>query len=188
MRRGLVALVAVVALSACVEDTSGGPAAAPHPSDDGPPCVTAGSPSGPAGSGPALADLALPCFPSGGAVRLARLGRPVVINLWASWCDPCRQELPEFESYAKQATGGPLVVGVATGTGRPAARSIVDEFGLTFPNLYDPDMTLFRSVGRAALPVTLFVDAHGRLTHVYNGKALGRAAIQRLVAEHLGIG
>jgi thiol-disulfide isomerase/thioredoxin len=190
MRRGLVALVALVALSAC-GGTSGGSAAAPHPS--GEPCVEASPPpsgpasSGPASSGPALADLTLACLTGGGEVRLAHLGRPVLINLWASWCGPCRQELPAFQRYAQRAAGAVLVVGVATDTGRTAGRSVVDDLGLTFPMLYDRDRTLLLAAGRANLPVTLFVDAHGRVAYVYNSTALDDAAIASLAAEHLGV-
>jgi thiol-disulfide isomerase/thioredoxin len=186
MRHALVALVALVALSAC-SGTGDGPAAKPHPSG-GPPCVVGDpSPSGSASTGPALADLALACFAGGGEVRIAHLGRPAVINLWASWCEPCRKELPAFESYAQRAPAGLLIIGVATDTTRGAAQSIIDEFGLTFPTLNDPDRKLMLAVGRGALPVTLFVDARGRLAHLYNSSALDGPAIERLVAEHLGV-
>jgi thiol-disulfide isomerase/thioredoxin len=186
MSRGLIALVTLVALAACTGGTGEGSAAGPHPSG-GPPCVAAASaPSGPPSSGPALADLRLRCFAGGAEVRLARLGRPLVVNLWASWCGPCREELPAFEQFAQRAAGRIAVIGVATRTSRDAAGSIIDDLGLTFPTLYDYDQKLLHAVERTLLPVTLFVDARGHVAYVYNSTTLDVPAIERLAAQHLG--
>lgn len=188
VRIGLVALVALVALSACGNETGERPPAADRrPSASGAPCVppAAGTPS-PA-SGPRAPDLALACFAGGGEVNLATLGRPAIVNLWATWCQPCYDELPALNEYAKRS--GVLALGVVTDDRRRSEiTSTVADLGLTFPILYDPDARLLTAVGRRNLPVTLFVTAAGTLAYTYNAGALDTAGFERLAREHLGVG
>ena len=186
-RLGVVALVALVALSACGKETGERPSAADrHPSDGGAPCVPpASGPPSPA-SGPKAPDLALACFAGGGKVRLTALGRPAIVNLWASWCEPCYKELPALNGYAQR--GAVLVLGVATDDrSRSHVRSAIADLGLGFPILYDPDAELLAAVGRRNLPVTLFVTATGELAYTYNSVALDAAGFERLAREHLGV-
>jgi thiol-disulfide isomerase/thioredoxin len=138
------------------------------------------------GSGSKLPDLALPCFTGGQQVRLAALRGPAVINLWATWCPPCRTELPAMQRLADQAGDRLRVVGVDTGDERDAAASFGADTGVALPTLYDRDKTLMNALGRTALPVTVFVDAAGR-TYVYNQVALDDAALARLVRQHTGV-
>jgi cytochrome c biogenesis protein CcmG, thiol:disulfide interchange protein DsbE len=133
-----------------------------------------------------LPDLTLPCFTGGRPVRLARLPGPAVINLWASWCGPCRTELPAMQRLADRAGDRLRVVGVDTGDGRDAAASFGADTGVALPTLYDRDKALMNALGRTALPVTVFVDAAGR-TYLYNRAALDDAALARLVREHTGV-
>ena len=151
-------------------------------------CTGSGDAGGsPAAEGP-LADVVLPCLAGGQQVRLGALGRPTVINLWASWCAPCREELPTFQRYAARSAGAVLVLGVATEDTLPAARSLVDDLGLTFPMLYDRDAAVRNASGKlAGLPVTIFLDANGVMVYSYNGRALDDATLAGLVERHLGV-
>jgi thiol-disulfide isomerase/thioredoxin len=162
------------------------------PTPSGPPCVTPAAPSstGPAGSatGEPLPDITLPCFAGGQPVRLAHLGEPTVINLWASWCAPCRTELPQVQRYAERAAGRVQVIGVITSDpNRGGAQSLIDDLGLRFPMLYDEPATLRTQVGVQALPVTLLVDARGRVAYRYNARPLDEAALADLVDRYLGV-
>lgn len=167
-------------------------------------CMVAPTPTGPPSTGAApvatppasigepssrrqLPGLALPCLDGPGSVQLRNLRGPVLINVWASWCPPCREELPAFQRYAQRAGGQVKVIGVDTADTRPAANSVVEDFGLTFPNLYDRDSQLQKAMGGRPLPVTVFVDANGAVVHVYNGKALDDAALDQLVRQHFGV-
>ena len=120
-------------------------------------------------------------------MRLAALGGPLVVNLWATWCGPCRQELPEFQQYATRVGDRVRVVGVLTSDGAPAGRSFAADLGLKFPMLVDDDGRLLAAVGAAGLPVTLFVDAAGHIAYMYNAQALDEPALANLVARHLGV-
>lgn len=190
----VVAAVAVLlALAGCTGSTGR------QGSDDGtttapPVSFTACPPTtGPAQSGiQPMPDVALPCFAGGDSVSLARsFGKPTVVNFWASWCAPCREELPAFQRYADRAARDPatevLVLGVVTGDRREAAASLAADLGIDFPALYDPDRLLTRQLGRSALPLTLFFDAQGRLVHLYQAAPLTEPALERLVTTHLGV-
>ncbi len=157
------------------------------------PCPAASSASpvagGPAASSPTvrLPDLRLACLTGGELVPLAHLGRPMVLNLWASWCAPCRAELPQLEKFSHRAGDGVLVLGVVTGDTRSAAISVADDFGVGFPAVFDPDRRFLTEIGRAALPVTIFADADGRVRHVDSSGALTEARLSELTMTHLGV-
>jgi cytochrome c biogenesis protein CcmG/thiol:disulfide interchange protein DsbE len=146
---------------------------------------SAGSSAG-AAAAAKLPDLTLACFTRGEPVRLVGLRGPAVINLWATWCAPCRTELPAMQRLADRAGDRLRVVGVDTGDERDAAASFGADTGVALPTLFDPDKTLMTALRRPALPVTVFVDATGR-TFVYNAAALDDAQLGRLVREHTGV-
>jgi thiol-disulfide isomerase/thioredoxin len=146
--------------------------------------TTAGS-AAPAGA--PLPDLALPCYAGGPDVDLAAVRGPAVINLWASWCAPCRTELPVLQGFADRHAGEVRVIGVVAMDERDAAVGLADDLGLRFPQLDDRDGRLMRAVERSALPITLFVDRAGRVSELYNGRALDRSTLDELAERHLGL-
>lgn len=145
------------------------------------------APTGPAVAG-SLAKVSLPCFAGGGSVALDRgYGKPTVINLWASWCQPCRQELPEIQSYAAKAAGKVEVLTVDVRDTRTSGESFAQDAGVRLPTLYDAKGALLRGVGRTALPVTLLLDGSGRLVYTYNAQALTATTLDALVTQHLHV-
>jgi thiol-disulfide isomerase/thioredoxin len=177
-------LVLVLALAGCASSTvESAPSSVasclpPAPS----PSVT---PSGRAAA--RIPDLTLDCFPGSGRVRLTELHRPTIVNLWASWCAPCRTELPAFQRFAGTVGDRVLVLGVDTGDTRDAGAGLLQDTKVTFPSLFDARGTLLSGVGRSALPVTLFVDADGGIRYVYNDKALDESGLARLASTYLGV-
>lgn len=135
----------------------------------------------------ALPDLTLPCLADGSSFALRDLRGPAVITLWASWCAPCRDELPAFEQMADRYGGHLHVVGINTRDRRAAAVSLGTDLGLTFPVLADPDEQVRVAVRRAALPVTLFIDRSGQIRHVHDSTALDGPTLAALVQRHLGL-
>lgn len=79
----------------------------------------------------------------GGDVRLSDLrGRPVIVNFWASWCIPCREEAPLLREIAEQqAEGGLVIVGIMYQDREADARKFIEDYGLTFPSLIDKDLS-----------------------------------------------
>jgi thiol-disulfide isomerase/thioredoxin len=193
-----VALLAI--LGACSGAASGAPGSArtgepapfalcPDPSGAGPISPAAATPAGP--TRPAgtrtLPSVTLPCFAGGKPVDLAHLGRPAVVNFWASDCPPCRQEMPELERFATAMKSLLVVIGVDTLDRRSAAASAAVDFGASYPSLFDSDGLLLRAWGRNVLPVTLLVDATGVVQHEYVGAALTQSTLDDLVERYLGI-
>jgi len=158
----------------------------------GPECVTRATSSTAASptvaAGDPFPDLSLPCLEGGRPVRLGTLGTPMLVNLWASWCGPCRQELPEFQRFAQRAGDRVRVVGVDTRDSDAAGRSLVAELHLDFAMLVDPEGRLLAAVGRTALPLTLFVDAHGNIRYLYNAQALDEAELVTMTGRYLDAG
>ncbi|MGN9910692.1 TlpA family protein disulfide reductase [Phytohabitans sp. LJ34] len=140
-----------------------------------------------AGEGKALPEVALPCFTGGQDVTVSAIRGPAVVNLWGSWCGPCREELPAFQRFAERAAGKVTVVGVDTRDRRSAASSLATDLGVKYPNLFDEDERLRAELGITVLPATLFVDRDGRLRHLYNSSALDDATLATLAAKHLGV-
>ena len=105
----------------------------------------------------------------GGALRLSDFrGKTVVLNFWASWCEPCRREMPDFqELWEERGPGGPddlviLAVNLTPTDTRAAATAFVEEFDLTFPIMFDtPRGEVARGYGVQALPATFFIDRNG---------------------------
>lgn len=106
-------------------------------------------------------------------------GSPGVINVWASWCAPCRAEAPELVAVAKQ---NPKVnfLGLDTRDNDDAARQFVKKYGITYPNLPDPNGQLVLkfsdSLPPQAIPSTLLIDSQGRVA----GRFLGAVEAQEL--------
>jgi cytochrome c biogenesis protein CcmG/thiol:disulfide interchange protein DsbE len=116
-------------------------------------------------------------------VRLAELrGAPVVINFWASWCVPCREEAPELARFDREMRGRARLVGVDFQDAKQDALAFVREFGWRFPNVRDPQGKLAARYGLAGLPTTYVVDGQGRIARVMTG-AQTYATLRRAVEE-----
>ena len=133
-----------------------------------------------------LPDLELPCFTGGQPFRLADLRGPAVINLWASWCAPCRAELPAMQRLADRTAGRLRVLGVDSGDARDDAASFGAAQGVHLPTLYDKDKALGTALGTLTLPATVYLDADGG-HFVYNQAPLDDAGIAGLVRSHTGV-
>jgi len=87
----------------------------------------------------------------------------VVLNFWASWCHPCREEFPLLRTATKDADGRYVVVGVATEDIRSDARSFAKQEHANWPNGFDVDRGVAKSYGVYGKPQTFFIDADGRI-------------------------
>ena len=104
-------------------------------------------------------------------------GSPMIINFWASWCPPCRQESPGFERvWQRYRDRGIQVVGVDIQDSEEDALAYVREFGLSFPNGRDTDGKITIEYGVIGLPVTFFVSSDG----VVEGRWVGALPEDRL--------
>lgn len=91
-------------------------------------------------------------------------GKPLVINVWASWCGPCRAEMGSLERLARRFGGRQFnVIGVSTDDDGRAAAAFLRQAGVTFPNYLDSNLVLENMLGADRIPLTLLVDADGRV-------------------------
>jgi cytochrome c biogenesis protein CcmG, thiol:disulfide interchange protein DsbE len=124
----------------------------------------------------------------GGSLDLAKApGTPTVLNLWGSWCTPCRDELPLLQQFADVAGDRVRVLGVISKDGVPQAESFAADAGVTFPSAFDGEGELMADLGLNVLPFTAFLDADGRLAFSQLGPIASVDELRGLVAEHLGV-
>ena len=127
------------------------------------------------------------CF-GGGTLDLSRApGVPTVLNLWASWCGPCREELPLVQQFADTAGDQVRVLGVASLDGATQTASFAEDAEVTFPSAFDGDGEVMAALGINNLPYTLFLAADGSVAHVQVGPVHSLEEFEGLVAEHLGV-
>jgi peroxiredoxin len=152
MVRAVMGVAAILVIAACAEQ-----AAQFRPRGVGDPA-------------PAFAAAAL----SGDTLRLADLrGSPVMLNVWATWCPPCREEMPGLQAlHATYADRGLRVIGVSIDSrgAEDAIRGFLDDHGIDFTILHDPGETVARQFRTAGVPETFLIDAQGILAHRWIGK------------------
>jgi peroxiredoxin len=104
-------------------------------------------------------------------------GQPVVLNFWATWCPPCRQEMPHLQAASEDFAGKAHFIGVDQGETAPQVAAYADELDLTFTLLVDGDNIVNNEYGIRALPTTIFIDKNGLIVEVFTG-VLNQAVLE----------
>ena len=138
-----------------------------------------------------LPDVTLPCLGGGPDVNPSTLRGPLVVNLWASFCGPCRKELPIYQRFSEKYAGRVDVLGIDyNDTQAGLALSLIKDTGVTYPLLADPATEM---VGKGAfqriigLPVLALVDAEGDVVFQQPMEIKSLRQLEDLVADHLGV-
>jgi cytochrome c biogenesis protein CcmG/thiol:disulfide interchange protein DsbE len=138
-----------------------------------------------AGSLPVPGDAAppfdAPLLAGDGTLALADLeGKPVVLNFWASWCVPCKDEAPMLSRAAESYRGRVHFVGVDIKDARSDALAFVETEGLDYAHVRDENETIYRDYGLTGQPETFFIDANGVIVEHVNGP-LPEDALDQLI-------
>ena len=107
---------------------------------------------------------------NGESVSLSKyLGKPIVINFWATWCTPCRYEMPLLESYYENYSNEMVILAVNLQQSEKDVATFSNELGLTFPILLDVEGSVNKLYQVQGLPTTYFVDREGHIKAVHIG-------------------
>ena len=112
---------------------------------------------------------------SGPNMRLAeQRGRVVMVNFWATWCGPCRQEMPQLDRlYQKYKASGFVLLGVNVDDDTRKAADVAGKLGVSFPVLLDTDKAVSKLYDLSTMPSTVLIDRDGKVRYVHRGYLTG---------------
>ena len=102
-------------------------------------------------------------------ILVGQQGRPVVVNIWASWCAPCRTEMPLLQDAADSYADEVVILGVASKDDPREAQRFLNDFGLTYPNVFDTSGEIRVALGLTAYPTTYVFGPDGTIRARVNG-------------------
>jgi len=121
-------------------------------------------PSVDAEAGDRLPAVEIVALDGGGTTSLADIDGPAVVNLWATWCAPCRREIPDFEAVHQARSDEVRFVGINIGEDADDAQAFLDEVGATYDQYLDSEGFVVTELQTATMPVTLVLDADGAIS------------------------
>lgn len=127
-------------------------------------------------------------------------GHPIVLNFWATWCQPCRQEMPQLvQAYNEYKDEGLVVIGLNMQEGRDLIRPFAEDRGIDYPILIDRDGDIGDQYRLLGLPTTYFIDANGVIVSIFRGPledkvkdtnvqgAIGQTELQQRIAAIMAV-
>ena len=116
-------------------------------------------------------------------------GKPLIINVWASWCGPCRAEMGSLDKLAKRYKGKPFkVIGISTDDYPEKAYDFLERTGVGFENFIDAKLELENMLGANRLPLTLLIDAQGKvLAKHYGARDWDSPETRQMIAKAFGL-
>lgn len=128
---------------------------------------------------------ALECLGGGAPIAADAIVGPALVNVWGTWCAPCKQELPHFAEYLQKSDGSVQVIGIAVEEKSQAVvKKFIESHGMTWPVLYDKSGSTRAAFGMG-VPVTWFIDETGKVVHKKYGPFNSTEEVQLAVAKYL---
>jgi len=206
---GAIAILGVLAVSGCASQDGSSPAGSALPTVEAtaPPapgtsdgasqdliaaanladCPATDSPSQVPPVADGLPDLTLSCLGQGPDVNLAGLrGKPYVVNVWASWCGPCRAELPLMGEVYRANRDEVGFLGIDMADDQIAALGMAAQTNMSFPSVQDPESTIRAGLSVAGVPTTVFMRADGSIAGRTN-IVTSKDELAALIEQYLGV-
>ena len=131
--------------------------------------------------------LFLDCLDGGVGATIDSIKGPAIINVWGSWCGPCKEEMPILRSFYEKAQGKVLLIGVdVEEASLEDGRKFVENNGITWPNLFDADGKS-RAYFGMGVPVTWFIASDGSVAHKHIGVLKNEIDLISLTSKYLGV-
>ena len=132
-------------------------------------------------------DTLLNCLVGTEKISVESLRGPLIVNVWGSWCGPCKQEMPYFVDFHHQANGKVQLLGIAVEEAKAQdSKDFIVANGITWPNLYDAKGVTRGTFGMG-VPVTWFIDAAGEVKYKKIGVIKSEAELVALSDKYLGV-
>jgi thiol-disulfide isomerase/thioredoxin len=137
-------------------------------------------------SGDVLPDVEIEELGGGGTISLADIEGPAVVNLWATWCAPCRREIPDFEAVHQARRDEVRFVGINIGEGSDQAAEFLTDVGATYDQYLDSEGFVVTELRTSTMPVTVVLDADGFITKRHLGP-LDEDGLNDAIDDALGL-
>jgi len=129
----------------------------------------------------------LKCLDGNSTVDIGQIKGPVLVNVWGSWCGPCKQEMPIFVDFYSKYKEKVSLIGISVEEADiQNARDFVKLYGMSWPNLDDPDGSTRGTFGMG-VPVTLFIDAQGEVVYKKIGVVTTIEELENDTQKYLGV-
>ena len=129
----------------------------------------------------------LKCLDGNSTVDVGQIKGPALVNVWGSWCGPCKQEMPIFVDFYGKYKEKVSLIGISVEEADDQnARDFIKLYGMSWPNLNDPDGSTRGTLGMG-VPITLFIDAQGRVAYRKIGVITTIEELERDTQKYLGV-
>jgi thiol-disulfide isomerase/thioredoxin len=132
-------------------------------------------------------DTLLNCLTGTEKISVESLRGPLIVNVWGSWCGPCKQEMPYFVDFHHQANGKVKLLGIAVEEAKAQdSKDFIISYGMTWPNLFDAKGVTRKNFGMG-VPVTWFIDQQGTVVYKHIGVVKSTEELIELTAKYLKV-
>jgi thiol-disulfide isomerase/thioredoxin len=129
----------------------------------------------------------LDCLDESSVIDLASIKGPALVNVWGSWCGPCKDEMPIFVDFYSKHSQSVDLIGISVEEADiQDARDFVQAYGMTWPNLYDATGVTRATLGMG-VPITLFIDENGEITYRKIGVVTTIEELEIATEKYLGV-
>ena len=131
--------------------------------------------------------VSLECLDGNSTINIGEIKGPALVNVWGSWCGPCKEEMPIFVDFYSKYREKVSLIGISVEEADAQnARDFIKLYGMSWPNLNDPDGSTRATLGMG-VPITLFIDAQGKVAYRKIGVVTTIKELEKDTRKYLGV-